>query len=191
MAVTQRLRFEILRRDSHTCRYCGASAPDVPLTVDHVIPAALGGGDDPTNLVTACKPCNSGKSSTSPDERVVADVDETALMFAQALDEVNAIRRRRIIDLHKQLYTFHQQWTDWKSHLGTAPLPPSWRGSIAKFIEEGLSTAELQHFTRIAMEGKAAHTEKFVYMCGCCWREIGTRQAEAREKFKLMVEVGF
>ncbi|MEJ7724319.1 MAG: hypothetical protein WKF64_08445 [Ilumatobacteraceae bacterium] len=35
--ISRRLRFEILRRDGHTCRYCGARAPDVPLTVDHVI----------------------------------------------------------------------------------------------------------------------------------------------------------
>ena len=30
MAVSKRLRYEILRRDNHTCRYCGASAPDAP-----------------------------------------------------------------------------------------------------------------------------------------------------------------
>lgn len=64
MAVSKRLRYEVLRRDSHTCRYCGASAPDVLLRVDHVTPVALGGTDTPENLVTACDPCNSGKSST-------------------------------------------------------------------------------------------------------------------------------
>ncbi|WP_075737496.1 HNH endonuclease [Streptomyces acidiscabies] len=64
MAVSKRLRYEILRRDNHTCRYCGASAPDVPLRVDHVTPVALGGTDTPDNLVAACEPCNSGKSST-------------------------------------------------------------------------------------------------------------------------------
>lgn len=64
MAVSKRLRYEILRRDSHTCRYCGASAPDAPLRVDHVTPVALGGTDHPSNLATSCEPCNSGKSST-------------------------------------------------------------------------------------------------------------------------------
>ncbi len=66
MAVSKRLRYEILRRDNHTCRYCGAAAPDVPLRVDHVTPVALGGSDKPENLVTSCEPCNSGKSSTIP-----------------------------------------------------------------------------------------------------------------------------
>lgn len=33
MAVSKRLRYEILRRDDHACRYCGDRAPDVKLTV--------------------------------------------------------------------------------------------------------------------------------------------------------------
>lgn len=45
MSITKRMRFEVLRRDSSTCRYCGQSAPDVKLHVDHVRPAALGGDD--------------------------------------------------------------------------------------------------------------------------------------------------
>lgn len=34
MAVSKRTRYEVLRRDNHACRYCGASAPEVKLTVD-------------------------------------------------------------------------------------------------------------------------------------------------------------
>lgn len=64
MPVSKRLRYEILRRDSYTCRYCGASAPGTLLRVDHVTPVALGGTDQPSNLVASCEPCNSGKSST-------------------------------------------------------------------------------------------------------------------------------
>jgi 5-methylcytosine-specific restriction endonuclease McrA len=51
MAITKRLRFEILRRDDFACRYCGGKAPDIELTVDHVTPKALGGTDEPTNNV--------------------------------------------------------------------------------------------------------------------------------------------
>ncbi|MCX4232088.1 HNH endonuclease [Streptomyces ortus] len=72
MAVSKRLRYEILRRDRYTCRYCGASAPEAPLRVDHVTPVALGGTDHPSNLVAACEPCNSGK--TSAIEGFVEDV---------------------------------------------------------------------------------------------------------------------
>lgn len=36
-------------------------------TLNHVIPLALGGGDEPENLITACADCNAGKSSSNPD----------------------------------------------------------------------------------------------------------------------------
>lgn len=85
MAVSQRLRYEILRRDNHACRYCGATAPGVKLNVDHVIPQALGGNDAPTNLVTSCADCNGGKTSSMPNAMPVADVDQDTFRQADAM----------------------------------------------------------------------------------------------------------
>ena len=56
------IRFEVFKRDSFTCQYCGAKAPDVILEVDHIIPVKEGGTDDIMNLVTSCRDCNRGKS---------------------------------------------------------------------------------------------------------------------------------
>jgi len=50
----QRIRRAILARDGHTCRYCHAIATQI----DHVVPIARGGSDDPTNLVACCARCN-------------------------------------------------------------------------------------------------------------------------------------
>lgn len=66
------IRFDVLRRDGYTCRYCGRSAPDVPVHVDHVIPRVEGGTDDPSNLVTACQDCNLGKGVSPADRQSVA-----------------------------------------------------------------------------------------------------------------------
>lgn len=68
MAVSRRLRFEILRRDSHTCRYCGKSFPPRDLRVDHLMPQSRGGGDDPSNLAAACDLCNVRKHNRTPEE---------------------------------------------------------------------------------------------------------------------------
>ena len=57
-----KLRFEILKRDSFTCQYCGRKAPNVILHVDHIIPVSKGGTNIKTNLVTACQDCNLGKT---------------------------------------------------------------------------------------------------------------------------------
>lgn len=57
-----RTRFEVFKRDDFTCQYCGRRSPDVVLEVDHIVPRANGGSDDPINLRTSCWECNHGKS---------------------------------------------------------------------------------------------------------------------------------
>lgn len=99
MAVSKRLRYEILRRDNHACRYCGAAAPGVKLNVDHVIPTSLGGSDAPTNLVTACADCNGGKTSSMPNAMPVADVDQETFRQAASLRQ-EAEFRREAVSLH-------------------------------------------------------------------------------------------
>lgn len=84
---TKRARYEILRRDNFTCRYCGAKAPDVQFQVDHVNPLALGGLTTPENAITACADCNRGKSATPPDAQVVADTMATDLQFRDAIQD--------------------------------------------------------------------------------------------------------
>ncbi len=37
-------------------------------TIDHVLPRSRGGTDDPENLVTACRPCNTRKANRTPEE---------------------------------------------------------------------------------------------------------------------------
>src|SRR4051794_41151740 len=87
MAVTKRTRFEVLRRDNHTCQYCGAKAPDVVLHIDHVMPVSLGGDDKPGNLVTACKDCNAGKASITPDSPLVAGLSDRAAAYALGMQD--------------------------------------------------------------------------------------------------------
>ncbi len=57
-----KLRWKILNRDNYTCQYCGQSAPNVLLEVDHKVPLVDGGTDDESNLVTSCWACNRGKN---------------------------------------------------------------------------------------------------------------------------------
>jgi hypothetical protein len=71
-SVSKKLRFEIMKRDGFACRYCGATAVSTVLEVDHVLALANGGSNEPDNLVTACKDCNSGKSDRSLDDRALA-----------------------------------------------------------------------------------------------------------------------
>lgn len=58
-------RQNIFKRDNGACVYCGTTKN---LTLDHVIPRSRGGKTDWTNLVTACKSCNSKKGDLTPEE---------------------------------------------------------------------------------------------------------------------------
>jgi len=66
--LPKRIRFEIFKRDSFACQYCGKRAPDVTLEVDHVVPVSRGGTNEILNLITACVDCNSGKSNRQLDD---------------------------------------------------------------------------------------------------------------------------
>ena len=70
--IGKKLRFEIFKRDSFTCQYCGKKAPDVVLEVDHIKPVASGGDNGLLNLVTSCYDCNHGKGARElSDDSVV------------------------------------------------------------------------------------------------------------------------
>lgn len=56
--LSKKKRAAIYARDGHRCVWCGLTAIDVQLTVDHLIPRSRGGGNEANNLVTACMTCN-------------------------------------------------------------------------------------------------------------------------------------
>jgi 5-methylcytosine-specific restriction endonuclease McrA len=57
-------RKNLYLRDSNTCHYCNKKFNSGELTIDHVIPRALGGRANWLNTVSACGPCNSRKGDT-------------------------------------------------------------------------------------------------------------------------------
>jgi hypothetical protein len=61
IGLSKKIRFEVFKRDKFCCSFCGKSAPDVILEVDHLKPVSKGGKNDILNLVTACFDCNRGK----------------------------------------------------------------------------------------------------------------------------------
>lgn len=69
--ITKKLRFEVFKRDSFTCQYCGRKSPDVVLNVDHINPVKRGGKNDILNLITSCFDCNSGKKDRILDDNSV------------------------------------------------------------------------------------------------------------------------
>jgi hypothetical protein len=182
MATSKRLRFEILRRDNHACRYCGASAPDAKLTVDHVVPVTLGGSDEPANLVTACDACNSGKSSVAGSAPMVDDIAADALRWGRAMEEAARIGRQALDDQELFANGFKaaiwDQWT-WDFGKQTFPLPGDWKDSVLRFKDAGIDMRDFEYAVEITMRKKTP--DKFRYMCGVLWKMISERQQVATE----------
>lgn len=86
--MSKKLRFEVFKRDSFRCQYCGRAAPDVVLQIDHVKPVADGGENDILNLITSCKDCNLGKGDRTLDE------NSTLAKQRDQLEELNERREQ-------------------------------------------------------------------------------------------------
>jgi hypothetical protein len=184
MAVSKRLRFEIFRRDNHTCRYCGASAPDVPLRVDHVTPVALGGTDTPDNLVTSCEPCNGGKSSASPDAHHVAAVSDDALRWADAMKQAadNLLELEKPKDEYRD--AFLAEWNRWhvgKDEAKKVELPVDWKPTVERFRVAGIPAWMWADIVDVGMAKEKVKPENtFRYCCGIAWNKVTQLQAEAK-----------
>lgn len=62
----------LFARDSYRCQYCHRIQGELRhrecLTRDHLVPISRGGGNDWTNVVTACSTCNTRKGNRLPAE---------------------------------------------------------------------------------------------------------------------------
>ncbi len=81
--LSKTIRFEVFKRDSFACQYCGRKAPDVLLDIDHIEPVAKGGTNDLLNLIAACRDCNSGKSDKRLSQTTVLDKQRVQLAELQ------------------------------------------------------------------------------------------------------------
>lgn len=167
MAVSRSLRFQVLRRDGHRCHYCGATAAQAKLTVDHITAVALGGTDTADNLVTACEPCNGGKSATPADAALVAQVQERDTQFRAAVEVVTEVDRRA--------RWFAEAFLDaWD--LGE--LPPGWRKTIDAYRQQGLTSDAWDDIVAIA-RNKPNLDDPFRYCCGIARNQVKKIQEQA------------
>ena len=95
--ISKSTRFEVFKRDSFTCQYCGKSAPDVVLEVDHINPVSKGGDNDISNLITACFDCNRGKRDKKLTE------NQAIKKQKEELDKLN--KRREQLEMMAQWRT--------------------------------------------------------------------------------------
>lgn len=169
MSLSKKTRFEVLKRDKFTCQYCGCSAPDVTLHIDHIEPKSKGGSDDVTNLITSCADCNMGKSDRSLSDNAVIKQRKHQLDELQERREQLELMmqwQRALVDMDQQVLEQLREFWDEQTpgyHLNKTGLAnlKKWikRFSLSEIID-AMQTSSAQYLK--FGEGNVSPTAKSV-----------------------------
>jgi hypothetical protein len=170
-AISKKTRFEVFKRDGFVCQYCGAHPPAVILHVDHIHPVALGGGNEIDNLVTACEPCNLGKSARSLADIPQSLKDKAALItereeqirgYQAVMDE----RRERLDFDAEQVREVYERFNPEYTLTDSAMV------SVRMFIEKLGRHEVMDAMERAYSRTSGRRGGEFKYFCGICWNKI-------------------
>lgn len=168
--ISTRKRFEIFKRDSFTCQYCGVKPPKTPLEVDHIIPVSKGGTNDEHNLITACFDCNRGKSN------IIADVNLSQIDVIMEKKRIAVLQNKKyqkiLNDEKKQIESeinlIDEIFSDnFEGHCFT----DKFKLSIKKFIKT-LGIVEVEEAMEKACSVINNPNQVARYFCGICWNKI-------------------
>jgi 5-methylcytosine-specific restriction endonuclease McrA len=87
-------KHRLFARDRQVCAYCGTHYPEGDLTVEHITPVSRGGRHEWTNVVTACRSCNTRKGNRRPEE---AHMPLIYVPYAVCRNEGFILSNRRIL----------------------------------------------------------------------------------------------
>lgn len=172
MAISKKIRFEVFKRDSFKCAYCGNSPPNIILEIDHIQPKSKKGNDDINNLITACFDCNRGKTNIPLDKipsklRDNLDVlieQETQLKeYRKFIDKIEKRIKNDINDIN-QVYV--QQYIKWE-------FSDKFKNVSLRLFLNKLPKHKIIEALNIAIN-KCPNdaTQVIPYFCGVCWKMI-------------------
>lgn len=184
--ISKKIRFEVFKRDSFTCQYCGSKAPDVLLVIDHIQPVAKAGKNDILNLITACKECNAGKSDRQLSDTATIDKRRQQLEELQERKEQIEMMfqwQRGLMELDEQvIQRLSEYWAELVSGLnlnenGIKELKSLKRKFEASEIMEAMKIAA-EHYLKFK-DGSPTHKSVEV-----AWKKVSGichRRKEIRE----------
>jgi 5-methylcytosine-specific restriction endonuclease McrA len=118
-SLTKTVRFEVYKRDSFACQYCGRKSPDILLQVDYIEPVTKGGTNDLLNLITSCKDCNAGQSDKHLSNSTVLEKRRKLLEELQERKE----QIEMMIQWQKSLLELNDPVTDQLSEYWSEVMP--------------------------------------------------------------------
>ena len=200
-SIPNSVRFEVFKRDSFTCQYCGRSSPSVILEVEHIKPVSKGGTNEFLNLVTSCFECNrgKGKKELSDKTRIAKQANEIKLLeekrwqfqlYKKYIKELSSVRDQELELLLEELDVDDEII---KSEVKKAHIKHGYF-KVKEYYELWLINCELKDKNRIKRTPLRSYitkkeNEKLLspeeriksYICGILYNRFGLR---ASVKFK-------
>ncbi len=201
VAFTKKLRFEVFKRDSFTCQYCGKSAPDVVLHVDHINPVAKGGTNEITNLISSCVDCNIGKGATTLSDNTVVSKQKKQLdLLQQRKDQIEMMLKwhtdlknlesdliDRVVDYCETHHSVYFHFTEIGKKRMSKAIKKHGISRVLEAIDDAYEKTIREHNTNKI--DTIDHTEFFIstiYKC-CEYRKLNE---ENPEKAKILYITG-
>ena len=172
-SITKKVRFEVFKRDSFKCQYCGRSSPDVILEVDHIVPVAKGGTNEMLNLITSCMDCNRGKGKNELSDSSMVEKQR------KQLEELNERKQqmKMMLEWKAELSSIEEDEIEhiqngFKAAYGV-DFTPTGRANIKKLIKE-FGFGEVLEAFEIATERYMDGSVAFDKLGGICYnRKVG------------------
>lgn len=173
--ISKKDRFEVFKRDSFSCQYCGDTPPTVVLEVDHIHPVSKGGDNCIDNLITACFDCNRGKSNKllsaipkSVKERLRIE-EEIELQLSGLKKIRSAKKRRETLDVNSVDKLF-------QSYFDGSSLNNRFKTSIKLSFLPSLDINEIKDSMDLACSKISDPESAIKYFCGICWNKIRSKE---------------
>lgn len=193
MAISKKIRFEVVKRDGFQCGYCGRTPPEVVLEVDHINPKSKGGKDDINNLITACFDCNRGKSNVQLTS-VPKKLSENIVAIKEKEDQIKEYNKflkkienriQKDIEEISSIYTEQYDFGDDGRWIFSDHFK---QNTLRRFLKE-LPKQEIITSLNLATSKFPTDKDSVVkYFCGICWNKIRDRNPK-HEIIRLWIEI--
>lgn len=171
-ALSKKLRFEVFKRDSFKCQYCGRGAPEVLLHVDHIKPVKDGGGNDMLNLITSCKDCNLGKGARRINDNTTLEKQRHELEELQQKREQLEMMMRWRDELEEIKDQAGNYAIEKYERLFNCSLSAYGEETLKKEVSQFGLTNVLEAMDITSLRLNIPPNDRMRYMAGICWNKI-------------------
>lgn len=170
-SISKKLRFDVFKRDSFTCQYCGSHPPSVTLEVDHIMAVSNNGTNDIDNLITSCFDCNRGKRN-HPLDSIPESITKKGKHIKEREDQIKGYYR--IMDLtRKRVDEEVNEVSDIYSKFNERyELNEKFKQSSVRHFIEKLGKYEVIDAMYLACNRIDDSDKSIAYFCGICWNKI-------------------